>query len=418
MERTLAYLFALAAAAGCTSNTLTTCSPECAAGFHCDGGQCVPDTGLPDGGGGDAAKGCSPACGGLTPFCNGSDHCVGCTTDAQCPTGRYCKIVSDAVATCAIGCTDDTRCGGGSAKCCNMQCVDSGSDVRNCGGCGKACAAEHASAACVAGQCQPGACDPGWGDCNGMAADGCETNLHIDVGNCTACGKACALPHAIDGCADGCYVRACDFGFDDCNNDMMDGCETPVLTDAANCGSCGTPCKALPNASASCTAGNCVLGTCNAGFFNCDGDPANGCEANVAGDPKNCGKCGVVCPMNLPACAAGQCALAPLCDANLEVTYMNHCYYLDGSGGKCDVGYAMPSQAILDTISMMFVGKNYKHVVSSNCCIWNADVNENWGMNDHCNAPGPFTAGDVVKGGAGCTNIMNHEAMQLTLCAK
>src|SRR5439155_5630133 len=97
---------------------------------------------------------CKPACsGGLTPFCNASGHCVGCTSDAQCPSGKYCKVVSDTIANCVIGCNSDDRCGGGNAKCCNGQCADTASDVGNCGKCGFACAGTHAQAACNGGQC-------------------------------------------------------------------------------------------------------------------------------------------------------------------------------------------------------------------------------------------------------------------------
>jgi lipopolysaccharide export system ATP-binding protein len=34
------------------------------------------------------------------------------------------------------------------------------------------------------------ACEDGWGDCNGLAADGCEVNLETSVGNCSALGVA------------------------------------------------------------------------------------------------------------------------------------------------------------------------------------------------------------------------------------
>jgi len=407
----------LVALVGCSSNPVDTCAPACATGYECQGGACVFVGGGPDGGG-DGGGGCQPACAGLTPYCNGSNHCVGCTMDAQCPSGHYCKVTSNAIASCAIGCMSDDRCGGGAMKCCNMTCVDTASDPGNCGACGKACSAPNEQASCGGGQCQPGTCNPGWGDCDGNAQNGCEANLHVDPANCTACGMKCAFAHGNAACADGCYLTACQFGFADCDNNMGNGCETSVVSDPNNCGGCGTPCKALPNATASCTAGNCVLGACNMGFADCDKNPMNGCEANLSTDAMNCNGCGNVCPMNLPYCSNGVCGLAPPCDPNLEVTYMGHCYYLDGSGGKCDPGYALASQSVLTNIHTNFGGKNYKHVVSDNCCIWNADANENWGMAAMCNAPGPFAANAVALGGAGCTNVQNHNPMQLTLCSK
>ncbi len=294
-------------AGGCTSPISSTCNPACAEGYSCVDGTCVAGD-MPDmAKGGDGGGACNPPCAGLTPYCNGAGHCVGCTMDAQCPQGRFCDVKSDTMATCAIGCDGDDRCGGGTMKCCDKRCVDTAQDPANCGGFGASCTAPHASAACNGGQCAAGACDPGFGDCNGDAKDGCEVNLHVDVANCTACGQACAIKNAVNGCADGCYIAACNFGFDDCNQDPKDGCETPVLSDPNNCGGCGTSCSGLPNAKANCTAGNCVLGACNPGYANCNGDPKDGCEVNLLADGNNCNGCGNVCPMQTPSCANGVC---------------------------------------------------------------------------------------------------------------
>ncbi len=296
--------------AGCSTPTSDTCTPACATGYVCTAGTCVPSGNGPDMAMGDAGGGaCQPACGGLLPKCNASGHCVGCLSDGDCPNGKFCDIKSDTMATCAIGCTTDDRCGGG--KCCNMRCVDVNSDPANCGTCGKACAGAHAQAACVGGQCAQGACDTGWGDCDGNAGNGCETNLHVDANNCAACGQQCAIKNAVNACADGCYIAACNFGFDDCNQDPKDGCEQSVLTDPNNCGACGNSCAGLPNAKANCTNGNCVFGACNAGFADCDGIAMNGCEVNLNNDAKNCAKCGVQCCQGL-FCVQGVCKMGCL----------------------------------------------------------------------------------------------------------
>jgi hypothetical protein len=290
--------------------------PACAPGFQCDttNGTCVPMGGNPDGGGGpDAAGGCMPACGGGTPYCNSSQHCVACITDGNCPAGNLCKVVSPLVSSCVPGCNDDNGCRGMNGKpslmCCTNRCADTDSDLGNCGACGNVCNATHAAATCSGGKCALGQCNSGWGDCNNDPKDGCETNLHLDNANCTMCGMGCALDHAVAACSDGCYITACNFGWDDCNQNTDDGCETSVLSDPGNCGACGNPCNGLPNAAANCTAGNCVLGKCNPGFADCNGDPTDGCEVNLQADGKNCNGCGNVCPMNTPACANGQCGI-------------------------------------------------------------------------------------------------------------
>jgi hypothetical protein len=84
-----------------------------------------------------------------------------------------------------------------------------------------------------------------------------------------------------------------------------------VLTDPNNCGACGAPCRALPNASASCSAGNCLLGACNAGFADCNHNPIDGCEVDLASDGSNCNACGNVCPLNNPFCNQGVCGQSP-----------------------------------------------------------------------------------------------------------
>ncbi len=109
--------------------------------------------------------------------------------------------------------------------------------------------------------------------------------------------------------------------------------------------------------------------------------------------------------------------LTQVCGTN-DVSFGGHCYYLDGSKGVCDPGYQVASQSILNTIAASFVGLNYKHTISGNCCVFNADPTENWGMANHCNVAGPFTAGDPALGAAGCTAAVVNNPNQLTLCGK
>ena len=71
----------------------------------------------------------------------------------------------------------------------------------------------------------------------------------------------------------------CPAGTANCNSVIADGCEINLSTDASNCGSCGNNCNtAFPNATGVCTAGTCVFGSCLTGFYNVDGNTANGCE--------------------------------------------------------------------------------------------------------------------------------------------
>lgn len=71
---------------------------------------------------------------------------------------------------------------------------DLGTDLQNCGTCGNACALPNANAICVNGLCQIGSCATGFADCDGNAANGCETNVLTDLNNCGTCGQS-----AVDG---------------------------------------------------------------------------------------------------------------------------------------------------------------------------------------------------------------------------
>jgi hypothetical protein len=122
----------------------------------------------------------------------------------------------------------------------------------------------------------------------------------IDSGECAAC----ALPHATAACVAGaCAVGTCAAGFADCNGLPADGCEADV-TGVTSCGACGQVCPTRPHSQPTCTGGVCA-GVCAAGFADCNGLPADGCETNLLNERFNCGKCGRICIVG--KCKAGTC---------------------------------------------------------------------------------------------------------------
>jgi hypothetical protein len=76
-------------------------------------------------------------------------------------------------------------------------------DVNNCGTCGHVCYAPNATPSCVNGTCGIAVCDEGWGDCDGILANGCEHDVSSDVNNCGFCGNVCGE------CFSGCSNSAC-----------------------------------------------------------------------------------------------------------------------------------------------------------------------------------------------------------------
>jgi hypothetical protein len=209
------------------------------------------------------------------------------------------------------------------------------SDVANCGACAMACSVAHGTPSCVASTCGVAACHAGYTDCDGAYANGCEfdnATFQTDPNNCGVCGNVCTAPNGTVDCVSGeCAMVGCSATTADCNEDPFDGCEYDAAgftTDSANCGACGNVC-ALSQATSECSAGACAIVSCDAGYWDCNGAPSDGCErdaASLEGDPANCGACGNTCsaPNGTPACVTSTCTLggcdAGWADCNLDVT--------------------------------------------------------------------------------------------------
>jgi hypothetical protein len=93
--------------------------------------------------------------------------------------------------------------------------------------------------------------------------------------------------------------------YGNCNGIASDGCEKNLASDIGNCGTCSNVCPTQANSSPACAAGVCGV-TCNANYGNCDGNNTNGCEVNLLTDNSNCGSCGHACATG--TCQSGTCA--------------------------------------------------------------------------------------------------------------
>ena len=181
--------------------------------------------------------------------------------------------------------------------------INGNEDLNNCGSCGSECIVDNGEATCAGGSCAVAACDDGYEDCDGDPSNGCESFLDSDADNCGACGAACGYANGTGICvASVCRLDGCDENFEDCNGDggevpaASDGCEAD-LTSPDTCGDCDTYCNFLGSSPVpTCDPDGAGSYECNlnciAGFrADCDGDPNNGCESDLLNSALTCGSC-------------------------------------------------------------------------------------------------------------------------------
>jgi len=260
-------------------NNCGACGTKCASTEVCKAGKCSSD------------------CGTLTSCAGeGGAKCINTKTDTAncgacgkaCPSGQLCSG-----GTCAVDCGTLTRCPGATPYCADVK-----TDVKNCGYCGNACPAGQD---CVGGTCQL-TCTPPSTKCGTEC-----TNTDTDPDNCGACASACSLANATPGCSAGsCTVASCASGYGNCDGVASNGCEVNTNTSVANCGACGNACS-VANGTPGCSSGSCTVASCNTNHGNCDGSASNGCEVNLLTNNSNCGSCVNACTGG-KTCNSGTCS--------------------------------------------------------------------------------------------------------------
>ena len=246
---------------------------------------------------------CTPSCAGDDSCPTGWLCCEGTCKNLATDTASCgaCGTVCDEGGACWNGVCGEGPCAPGTAECdgdasngCETATQD---DPQNCGKCHLACASNF----CAGGRCTTMECAPGTADCNGDENDHCETDL-TSVTDCGMCDAKCSDVHGEPSCGkDGCSI-ACDEGFENCDDKAQNGCEIDLQTDERHCGDCDTTCE-NEHGTTKCEDGECQP-RCADGYDDCDGDPSNGCETDTNSALYDCGACGKKCT---PENATGSC---------------------------------------------------------------------------------------------------------------
>lgn len=293
-------------------------------------------------------------------FCNGMERCRpmeagadarGCVASGSpCAAGQSCDEVASACRTICVVTEDADGDGAAAMECGGTDCDDA--DANRFPGNAEVCDATHdedcdpltigprdadsdgvIDAACcnvsvgatpicgldcndAQASVHPSAgeiCNDQDDDCDGATDEGVQRTFwpdtdHDSWGDGTveptrACSPSAGLVENALDCDDASALVSPGRG-DTCNG-VDDDCDTMIDEAATSVPECATRYGSPSHTSWSCVAGVCTVG-CDAVHADCDGDPSNGCEADVTTDVQNCGSCGTFCGIG-GECLSGTC---------------------------------------------------------------------------------------------------------------
>jgi hypothetical protein len=136
-------------------------------------------------------------------------------------------------------------------------------------------------------------------------ADRCVPRSSPETGcNGLSCAP-CVLPNASARCENGeCVVASCNEGYDDCDPLEL-GCETDLVHDPNHCSDCNYPKCETPHGKPACSEKRCATGGCDVGWWDCNREWQDGCETDLT-TTSDCGACRNVCAPGT-ACVGGAC---------------------------------------------------------------------------------------------------------------
>lgn len=323
----------LVALFSCTADPTNDCANNCEASDVCDGGACTLQCA-------ESQTLCDASCVNLESDranCGSCGH--SCDAGQVCSQGTCALSCQSGLSECDGGCvnlqTDRAYCGSCSNYCgaglvcsagackvscqagltsCGGSCVNLKTDRAYCGSCGTACSSGFV---CNKGQCEL-SCQSGLTSCGGSCV-----NLQSDRAYCGDCDNACPSGYV---CSQGQCAVSCAAPLLECSSACVD-----TRYDPSHCGGCDAACGDYAHGSAFCASGTCGLALCDSGYDNCDGDSTNGCETDLSTTATSCGSC-------TNACGGGRNCTSGACDKRVFVTsalYDGNLGGLDGADAKC-----------------------------------------------------------------------------------
>ncbi len=404
------------------------CTTGCKENSDCTGARGSDDGGATDGGSSATTPFCDTTRHNCVQCLSSNDCDVGelCSPSGACVQG--CDLTMGKGCPGTLSCCNklcvDTRsdplncsacnlpCTGAKTLCCNSVCADPTSENANCGGCGMACSTVNGTPTCSTGKCS-WACNANFAHC-ATGNTGCETST-TTLTNCGGCGNVCNGGNAnTTSCTGTTCQYTCKPGFADCVTTAPDtnGCETNLATAGEKlCGAacipttscctnadcttppgpaacytptctvatgacsyaqkagsqvCGATCCLAINGT--CNPGTCTL-TCTGGFADCNGNPSDGCETNLASAGLKL--CGTQCIAAASCCSATDCTTPPSPSA---------CYNSGTCpvvGGACSYTQKIGSQICGATCCLPINGTCNAGTCTLNCSSGTGDCNNN-----------------------------------------
>ena len=194
----------------------------------------------------------------------------------------------------------------------NIRCVDTSTDVNNCGKKGKKC---ESGQVCVNSKCVQNSCVAPLVLCSTTSGNQCIDINDANADNCGACGYKCADHPVANAEATGCVAGVCQYKCTGSTNNVGENNTAASIrcvdtsTDVNNCGGKGKKCES----GEVCVDSKCVKNSCDAPLVLCSTATGNDCIDIKSNNPNNCGACGYKCADHPVAnassnkCNGGQC---------------------------------------------------------------------------------------------------------------